>query len=129
MVLLDLLKGNSILIDRETLGELKFEVSVSSNQPMDKMQVEQELKQMFLAQVITFEEFVESLDDDGYLPKAKLKAIADKRAETQRMMAEQQQIIDTQRQLISQYEARDMVENVGAPYPQEIPAEGEPLYR
>lgn len=126
---IDMGEGNSILIDGETLGELKFEVSVSSNQPMDKMQVEQELKQMFLAQVITFEEFVESLDDDGYLPKAKLKAIADKRAETQRMMAELQQIIDTQRQVISQYEARDMVENVGAPYPQEIPAEGEPLYR
>lgn len=54
-------------------------VDLSPKTPFSKYAQEQELKELYLAGKISFEEYVESLDDDSYMPKQKLKNIIEKR--------------------------------------------------
>ena len=51
------------------------------------------LENLFVAQAITFEEYVEALDDDAAVPKAKLKDIIDKRQIQQQKDAQYQMVI------------------------------------
>ena len=69
------------VIDAETLERMRVNVriDVSKNNPYSKYAQEQALENLFVAQAITFEEYVEALDDDAAVPKAKLKDIIDKR--------------------------------------------------
>ena len=69
------------VIDGETLSsmQVKIRVDVSSINPFSKMVAEEALQSLFTAGAITFEEFVDALDDGSNIPKAKLKDILEKR--------------------------------------------------
>ena len=83
------------VIDAETLERMRVNVriDVSKNNPYSKYAQEQALENLFVAQAITFEEYVEALDDDAAVPKAKLKDIIDKRQIQQQKDAQYQMVI------------------------------------
>ena len=89
-------------ISPEQLQELKVDVriDVSPNNPYSKMAQELGLKDLFTSQFITFDEYVEALDDDGVMPKAKLQDILEKRKQVQNMQAAD--MITKQTQIIQQ---------------------------
>ena len=65
-------------------------VDVSANNPISRYAKEQSLERLFQMQAISFEEYVQSLDDDSAAPKGKLLDILDKR-QAQAQMQEQMQ--------------------------------------
>lgn len=67
------------LIPLEAFDALKFDINISPATPYDKLAVEQSLKELFISGHISFEEFVDALDENGNMPKAQLQAIIDKR--------------------------------------------------
>lgn len=69
------------IIDPATLEAMRINVriDVSKNNPFSKFAQEQSLENLFMAQAITFDEYVEALDDDAAVPKSKLMDIIDKR--------------------------------------------------
>ena len=58
-------------------------VDISPNTPFSKLAQETELKELFVAGHITFEEYVGALSDNSNVPKAKLQAILEARKEMQ----------------------------------------------
>lgn len=64
-------------VSAEALQSLKIDVriDVSPNNPYSKFAQEQALQNLLQMQLITFEDYVEALDDDSAAPKAKLKEI------------------------------------------------------
>ena len=74
--------GVSQVIPAEELREMKVgvRVDVSPRNPFSKYAQEQSLQNLFTAGAISFEEFVEALDDDSSTPKAKLQEIVKRRA-------------------------------------------------
>ena len=94
--------GTSLTIPAETLESLKVNVriDVSQNNPYSKFAQEQSLESLFSMQAITFDEYVEALDDDAAVPKGKLEDIIDKRqVEQQKEMQNQATIQQLQQQL------------------------------
>lgn len=83
------------IIDAETLERMKVNVriDVSKNNPFSKYAQEQSLENLFVSQAITFEEYVEALDDDAAMPKAKLQDIIDKRQIQQQKDAQYEMVI------------------------------------
>jgi hypothetical protein len=73
--------------------EVDIRIDVSPTNPYSKYAQEQGLTNLFTAQAITFEEFVEALDDDSSIPKQKLTEIIEKRM----AMQQQQQANELQR--------------------------------
>jgi len=76
-------------ISAEILRELQvnIRIDVSPSNPYSKFAREQSLENALAQKHITFDEYVEALDDDGTAPKGKFNDILEKRAE---MMAQQQ---------------------------------------
>lgn len=74
------------LLPVEELREMRLDVrvDVSPNNPYSKLAHESGLTELFTAGAITFEEYVEALDDDASIPKEKLKEIIQKRGERQK---------------------------------------------
>lgn len=70
-----------MMIPAEVLGAMKLEVrvDVSPRNPYSKYAQEQALQNLLSAGYITFEEYVDSLDDDAAAPKGKLSDILAKR--------------------------------------------------
>lgn len=70
-----------LTIPGEELASLAIEtrVDVSPNNPYSKMAQDMGLKELYQSGAISFEEYVEALDDDSSMPKAKLKEIIEKR--------------------------------------------------
>lgn len=68
-------------VSGETLAgmEVKIRVDVSSVNPFSKMAGEEALQNLFTGKAISFEEFVDALDDSSNIPKAKLMDIIEKR--------------------------------------------------
>jgi hypothetical protein len=105
-------------IPAEVLQSLNvnIRIDVSPTNPYSKFAREQSLENALGNGHITFDEYVEALDDDGTAPKGKFKDILDKRAalaEQQALMQEQSAqaqlekamgIIDQQNALLAQYE-------------------------
>ena len=58
-------------------------MDVSNTNPVSRLASEQSLYEFLQARMISFEEFVESLDDDSNIPKAKLEDILQRRAAAQ----------------------------------------------
>lgn len=89
-----------IIIAPETLEKMRVNVrvDVSQNNPFSKYAQEQSLISLLSSQHISFEEFVEVLDDGSVTPKGKLKDILDKRQvqvedEKENLILQQQQEI------------------------------------
>jgi len=78
-----------IIISQEELKELKIDVrvDVTPSNAYSKIAQEAALKELLTSNVITFEEYVSSLDDDSSMPKDKLTAIVNKRKEAQNSKA------------------------------------------
>ena len=95
---------------------VNIRIDVSPTNPYSKFAREQSLENALGNGHITFDEYVEALDDDGTAPKGKFKDILDKRAalmEQQALEKEQSAqaqleqamgIIDQQNALLAQYE-------------------------
>jgi hypothetical protein len=81
-------------IPAEVLQSLNvnIRIDVSPTNPYSKFAREQSLENALANQHITFDEYVEALDDDGTAPKGKFKDILDKRA----ALAEQQALMQEQ---------------------------------
>lgn len=60
---------------------INIRIDVSQNNPFSKYAQEQSLTGLYQSQAIRFEEFVEALDDNSSIPKAKLLDILEKRRE------------------------------------------------
>ncbi len=73
-------------VTSEVLQSLKsnVRVDITSKAPYDKYAVEQSLENLFAADKITFEEYVEALPYDSSMPKTKLEEIINKREEAKR---------------------------------------------
>jgi hypothetical protein len=92
------------VISAEILEGMKINVriDVSQNNPYSRFAQEQALENLFNMQAITFEEYVEALDDDAAVPKGKLKDIIDKRAIQQQKEMQYQQTIQQLEQQVQQ---------------------------
>lgn len=101
------------VIPAEILEKMKINVriDVSQNNPYSRFAQEQALENLFGMQAITFEEYVEALDDDAAVPKGKLKDIIDKRAIQQQKEMQYQQIIQQQQNQLQQ--AMQLIEQIG----------------
>lgn len=79
-------------ISKEELDSLKvhIRIDITPKGAYDKFAQEQSLENLLIQQIITFEEYVDALDDDSTMPKLKLSKILEKRKEQQRQMQQMQ---------------------------------------
>lgn len=89
------------MIPAEVLQQMRpsIRIDVSPVNPYSKYAQEQSLAGLFQAGAITFEEYVEALDEQASTPKQKLQEIIDRRMERQR---EQMQVQQAMAQMQSQ---------------------------
>lgn len=80
-------------ISQEELNSLKptVRIDVSPDNQWTKLAEQQSLDNMFMQQQLTLEEYVEATPDNSSIPKAKLKAILDKRKQQQMQQQHMQQ--------------------------------------
>lgn len=120
--------GTKLLVNQTIPAEVlqslnaQIRIDISPTNPYSKFAREQSLENALANGHITFDEYVEALDDDGTAPKGKFKDILDKRAalaEQQAIMQEQSAqaqleqamgMIDQQNALLAQYEGGMPVE-------------------
>ena len=96
------------VIPAEVLQQMRvfIRIDVSPNNPYSKFAQEQAIQALFDSGAITFEEYVEALDDNASAPKAKLQEIIEKRQQAQEdqlqqaigIIQQQQQTIQTMQQ-------------------------------
>jgi hypothetical protein len=81
-----------VLVPQEQMDTLKvhIKVDITPRGAYDKFAQEQSLENLLGAGMITFEEYVESLDDDSTMPKLKLTKILEQREEKQRQIQQMQ---------------------------------------
>lgn len=81
-----------VTIPAEDLQQLKIDVriDVAQDDPYSKMARNLFLKELLQGQYITFEEYVDAIDDSGSLPKEQLKAIVEQRAAAQHQELQEQ---------------------------------------
>lgn len=101
------------VISAKVLESMKINVriDVSQNNPYSRFAQEQALENLFGMNAISFDEYVEALDDDAAVPKGKLKDIIDKRVEQQQKEMQYQQIIQQQQNQLQQ--AMQLIEQMG----------------
>ncbi len=95
------------IIPAEVLQQMRpsIRIDVSPVNPYSKYAQEQSLAGLFQAGAITFEEYVEALDEQASTPKQKLQEIIDKRMERQREQMQVQQAMAQMQSQIQQLEA------------------------
>lgn len=111
---------NGLVVDLEDDGEMVQEeipakilqglnvnirIDASPTNPFSKYAREQSLENALSQGHITFEEYVDALDDDANAPKGKFEDILEKRAEMQKLMdtmGQYEQIMSQQNQLINE---------------------------
>lgn len=91
-------------IPAEVLQQMRpsIRIDVSPVNPYSKYAQEQSLAGLFQAGAITFEEYVEALDEQASTPKQKLQEIIDRRMERQREQMQVQQVIAKKQSQIQQ---------------------------
>ena len=91
-------------ITQEELNALKptVRIDVSPDNQWTKLAEQQSLDNLFMQQQLTLEEYVEATPDNSSIPKAKLKAIIDKRKQEQQMQQIQQPTQDIDPQIVLQ---------------------------
>ena len=89
-------------ISYEQLSKLKvnIKIDITPKSPYDKFSQEQSIENLLNAKYITFEEYVEALDDDSAMPKKKLEALLQKREENRRRIELMQQQMQQQQRKI-----------------------------
>ena len=94
------------IIPAEVLQQMRpsIRIDVSPVNPYSKYAQEQSLAGLFQAGAITFEEYVEALDEQASTPKQKLQEIIDRRMERQREQMQVQQTIEQKQSRIQQLE-------------------------
>ena len=94
-------------IPAEVLQQMRpsIRIDVSPVNPYSKYAQEQSLAGLFQAGAITFEEYVEALDEQASTPKQKLQEIIDRRMERQREQMQVQQAMAQMQSQIQQLEA------------------------
>ena len=77
-------------ITYEELNALKpnIRIDITPKSPYDKLVQEQSMENLLMNQLITFDEWVKSLDDDSMINKPKLEKLLKDRAEQERQMQE-----------------------------------------
>lgn len=95
------------MIPAEVLQQMRpsIRIDVSPVNPYSKYAQEQSLAGLFQAGAITFEEYVEALDEQASTPKQKLQEIIDRRMERQREQMQVQQAMGQMQSQIQQLEA------------------------
>ena len=95
------------IIPAEVLQQMRpsIRIDVSPVNPYSKYAQEQSLAGLFQAGAITFEEYVEALDEQASTPKQKLQEIIDRRMERQREQMQVQQAMGQMQSQIQQLEA------------------------
>lgn len=96
----------SRVISPSDIERVKLKINISQATPFNKWAVESELKSLFQSGQITFEEFVNSLDENAMTPKNKLLKILESRAEN----AKKEEITKKLIQIISKYQMNDISE-------------------
>ena len=78
-------------VTSEILSQLKatVKVDITPKSPYDKLAVEQSLENLLKNNYITFEEYVNALDDDSVMPKQKLLDILKSQKEKQALIQNQ----------------------------------------
>lgn len=97
------------IIPAEVIKNIKIKIDVTQATPYSKYAVESELKGLFTSGIISFEEFVSSLDENSILPKNKLQKIID----TRKIQQENQKdmIIKKLQEIVAGYEAKGITQN------------------
>ena len=105
-------------ISQDILNSLKvnIKIDITPQSPYDRYAQEQSLENLMINQKITFEEYVEALEENSVMPKAKLEKILKKREEARKKIQEmemranqmqaqiqQQMILDEQQNTDNQY--------------------------
>lgn len=106
-------------ISQDMLKELKvnIKIEITPRSPYDRYAQEQSLENLMINEKITFEEYVEALEQDSVMPKGKLEKILKKREEKkqqiqqmelqanqQQAILEQQMIVDEKNETNKQYD-------------------------
>lgn len=80
------------VVSQDMLQELKanIKIDITPRSAYDRYAQEQSLENLMLNEKITFEEYVEALDEDSVMPKQKLEKILKTREENQEKMLEMQ---------------------------------------
>lgn len=107
-----------IPVSYETLNELKtnVKVDITPTTPFSKMDMEQSLENLFIADKITFEEWVNALPYDSSYPKKRLEEIIKQREQTKRDISMMQQNAQNQmneiQQLLGQRSRQEDINNI-----------------
>lgn len=107
-----------IPVSYETLNELKtnVKVDITPTTPFSKMDMEQSLENLFTADKITFEEWVNALPYDSSYPKKRLEEIIKQREQTKKDISMMQQNAQNQmneiQQLLSQQSRQEDINNI-----------------
>lgn len=91
-------------VSQEMLKESKtsLKVDITPRSPYDRFAQEQSLEALMSNQKITFEEYVEALEEDSVMPKTKLEKILKKREEKNKQIFKMQQEMKQQEAEIEQ---------------------------
>lgn len=110
------------IIPADVLENMRINVriDVSQNNPYSRFAQEQALENLLEAQHITFEEYVNALDDDAAVPKGKLKDIIDKRAKQMQKEMQYEATIQQLQQQVQQ--SMQMIEQIMGGVPGEMQA-------
>jgi len=99
-------EGNAVenIISSDVLESMKVNVriDVSQNNPYSRFAQEQALENLFAMKAISFDEYVEALDDDAAVPKGKLKDILNRRQTEQEKETQYQAVISQLQQQLQQ---------------------------
>jgi hypothetical protein len=97
------MKPTTQIIPSELLSELKIEVriDISPSNPFSKFAKEQALSNLLTMQLISFEDYVDALDDDAAAPKDKLLQITQKQKLRAEAQLQAKQIVNNQQKLQS----------------------------
>ena len=94
------------VIDAETLQQLQVNVRVDVSQanPYSRYAQEKSLENLFMNQQLSFEEYINALDDSSSVPKNKMLAVIEKRKQQQEneLMMQNQQL-QAQNQQLNEY--------------------------
>lgn len=105
---------NQITVDMLEQLQATVRVDITPKSAFDKFAVEQSIENLFTADKISFEEYVELLPEDSVMPKQALQRIVDERKEAQQQIAQMQVQADMINSQASEYiQGQQDIANIG----------------